>query len=132
MAEDVLADAALRRASGTRSSALGYSNFTGFRVKVNWILCEDIDWIHSRFSEIRGERGTSQESPRRFQGRGGDEDVVGVRRFGMAKNVLADAALRRPRGTSSSALGYSNFTGFRVNTIAFFARTFIWILLEIQ
>ena len=43
----------------------------------------------------------------------------------MAENVLADPALRRTSGTSSSALGYSNFTGLRENSIGFSARTLI-------
>ena len=46
-------------------------------------------------------------------------------RFGMAEDVLADAALRHTSGTSSSALGYSNFTGFRESSIAFSASTLI-------
>ena len=61
MAENVLADAALRRTSGTSPSALGVLEFHWIARELNWILCEDIDWIHSRFSEIRGKRGTSQE-----------------------------------------------------------------------
>jgi hypothetical protein len=49
MAENVLADATLRRASGTSSSALGGSRcvleFHWIPSEFNWIVCEDIDWI---------------------------------------------------------------------------------------